>query len=149
MGLFSNLLGQGVDTTLDVGTAVMIPIVAAAFADGSVEDEEVAQVRSICVWSPIYARNSADRDTEIIRKAVRLVENLGAEAACVRAREHLSPALRETAFISAVRMAFSDGNVGHKEQQTIESLLNWLGVEPARGRMLVEAVSVMQHGPNA
>lgn len=149
MGLFSGLMGRGADTSLDVGTAVMIPMVAGMLADGSIDDDEVRQIRSICVWSPIYARNSMDRDTEIILKAIRLVEDLGAQSACEKARDFLSPGLRETAFISAVRLVFSDGHVGQKEQRTVENLVGWLAIAPERARMLVEAVSIMQHTEGA
>ena len=149
MGLFSGLLGKGADTTLDVGTAVMIPMVAGMLADGSIDNDEVRQIRSICVWSPIYAQNTVDRDTEIINKSIRMVQDMGAETACSNARDFLSPALRETAFISAVRLVFSDGRVGHKEQKTVENLVNWLGLDPVRARMLIEAVSIMQHPANA
>lgn len=149
MGLFSGLMGKGTAGPLDAGSGVMIPIVAGMLADGSIDDDEIRQIRSICAWSPIYARNSVDRDTEIILKAIQLVEDIGAEAACERAREALSPALRETAFIFAVRMVFSDGHVGSKEEKVIESLAGWLALDPARARMLVEAVSIMQHPATA
>ena len=148
MGLFSGVSGRTA-VSLDVGTAVMIPMVAAMLADGSIDDDEVRQIRSICVWSPVYARNSADRDTEIILQALRIVEDIGPEAACARARDFLSPALRETAFISAVRLVFSDGHVGQKEEATIESLVSWLNIDATRARMMVEAVAIMQQGPNA
>ncbi|MBN8528057.1 MAG: TerB family tellurite resistance protein [Caulobacterales bacterium] len=149
MGLFSGLLGKGADTALDVATAVMIPMMTAMLADGSVDDDEVRQIRSICIWSPIYARNSMERDTAIIMKAMRLVEDLGAQTACERSREFLTPALRETGFISAVRLVFADSHVGAKEQKTIENLVSWLGIDPERGRMMVEAVSIMQHPATA
>jgi len=149
MGLFSGLLGRGADTTLDVGTAVMIPMVAGMLADGSIDDDEVRQIRAICIFSPIFARNSVDRDTEIIMKAIRIVEDQGAEIACGLAREFLSPALRETAFVNAVKLVFSDGHVGSKEQRTVENLDRWLSLGDGRARMLIEAVSIMQHGANA
>jgi len=127
----------------------MVPMVAGMLADGSIDEAEVRQIRSICVWSPIYASNSTERDTEIILRAIRLVEDQGPEAMCGKARETLSPALRETAFVFAIRLLFSDGHVGHKEQQTAEKLVRWLGLSDDRARMLVEAVSIMQHTADA
>lgn len=145
MGLFSGLRGKGADTTLDLSTAVMVPVVCAMMADGEIDDSEVAQIRSLCAWSPIYARNSADRDTEIILRAIRLVQSEGAEQMCRKASSVLSDGLKETAFIFATRIVFADGHVGTKEQQLVESLAVWLGVQEQRARMLVEAVSIMQH----
>ncbi len=149
VGLFSGLFGQGADTSLDVSTAVMVPMIAAMLADGDIADEEIRQIRSICVWSPIYAHNTGDQDTEIINRAYRLVKDVGAEAMCTKARETLSPALRETAFIFAVRLVFSDEHLGSAERTFIERLVGWLGVTEERSRMLVEAVSIMQHTARA
>lgn len=147
MGLFSGLAGKGAGAgaALDAPTGVMIPIVAVMLADGAIDDEEVRQIRSICAWSPIYLANSMDRDTEIIMRAIRIVEDHGAEAACHKAREALSPGLRETAFVSAVRIVFSDGHVGAAEQRMIENLAQWLQIDSARARMMIETVSIMQH----
>lgn len=145
MGLFAGLFGKGADVGLDVSTAVMVPMIAAMLADGDIADEEIRQIRSICVWSPIYARNSGDQDTDIINRAYRLIKDNGAQMMCEMARDTLSPALRETAFIFAVRMVFSDEHLGQAERAFIEQLVVWLGLTEDRSRMLVEAVSIMQH----
>ena len=145
MGLFSGLLGKGANATLDKITAVMVPVVSAMLADGQIDDDEVMQIRSLCAWSPIYARNSREEDTEIILRAIRLVEDEGAQQMCRKASAVLSPALRETAFLFATRIVFADGHVGSQEQQLLESLVAWLEVDTVRARMLVEAVSIMQH----
>ncbi|HEX8301477.1 tellurite resistance TerB family protein [Sphingomonas sp.] len=149
MGLFSSLMGSAAVPTLDKSTAVMIPMVAAMTSDGDIDDDEIRQIRSICVWSPIYAHNSMDQDTDIILRAIRMIKDLGAEAMCVRAGELLSPALRETAFCFAVRLAFADGFVGTKEQDFVERLMGWLAVDPARAQHVVEVITMMQHGLDA
>lgn len=144
MGLFSGLRGKGAEA-LDIQTAVMVPVVAAMLADGEIDDKEVGQIRSICAWSPIYARNSQDRDTEIILSAIKRVQADGAEVVCRQAADLLSPALRETAFVFAVRMVFADDHVGRSEELLIERLAGWLLLDSARARSFVETVSVMQH----
>ncbi|RYD98133.1 MAG: hypothetical protein EOP61_15890 [Sphingomonadales bacterium] len=149
MGLFSNLMGRGLDAEVDKSTAVMIPMVAAMAADGNIDDDEIAQIRSICVWSPIYATNSRDQDTQIILRALRLVGDHGAEAACTKAAEVLSPALRETSFCFAARIVFADEHVGLREQKFLEDLIPLLGLDAGRARQIVEVVSIMQHPLNA
>lgn len=149
MGLFSGLLGKGTGGALDISVAVMLPMVAAVMADGEAGDDEIRQIRSICAWSPIYARNTMDEDTQIIQRAARIYVDSGAQSACERARDALSPALRETAFIFAVRLVFSDGHIGQGERTFIEQLAGWLALDAARARMLVEAVSIMQHQADA
>lgn len=62
MGLFDKIRSQASRVTLDAQKAVMTVIVAAVKADGNIEDDEVAQIRSLCVWSPIFARNSKEED---------------------------------------------------------------------------------------
>ena len=148
MGLFSGLRGKGTEA-LDVSTAVMVPIVAAMLADGSIDDNEVSQIRSICAWSPIYARNSVEQDTSIIVRAIRMVEDEGSDAMCSKAAALLSPALRETAFVFAVRMVFADGHVGRSEEALVERLAGWLSLDGARAQSFVETVSVMQHAADA
>jgi uncharacterized tellurite resistance protein B-like protein len=148
MGLFSGLRGKGIET-LDLQTAVMVPIVAAMLADGTIEDDEINQIRSICSWSPIYARNTRDQGTEIILRAIKHTKGDAAESMCRQVAELLSPGLRETAFIFAVRMVFSDGHVGQSEEKLIENLVVWLELDGARARSFVETVSVMQHTADA
>lgn len=145
MGLFSGLRGKGVDQSLDVSTAVMAPVVCAMLADGNVDDDEIRQIRSLWVWSPIYARNSAEQDEEIILRALHFVDENGAEAVCRRAATVLSPGLRETAFIFATRVVFADGFIGAKEQEAISAIAGWLEIDERRARTMVEFVSIMQH----
>ena len=64
MGLFSGLKGKGIEA-LNLHSAVMVPIVAAMLADGEIDDDEVDQIRSVCRWSPIYARNTREQDNDI------------------------------------------------------------------------------------
>jgi len=148
VGLFSGLLGKGAEA-LDLQTAVMVPIVAAMLADGSIDNSEINQIRSICAWSPIYARNAVEQDTNIILRAIRFVEQEGAETMTRKAAELLSPALRETSFVFAVRMVFADGHVGRSEEELVERLTDWLSIDAIRARNFVETVSVMQHSANA
>ena len=149
MGLFSGLRGKGVDESIDIPTAVMLPMIAAMTADGDVDDDEVRQIRSICVWSPIYARNTKDQDTQIILRALNLVNDQGADAMCAKAAEVLSPALRQTAFCFAARIVFSDEHVGARERELLERMVAILGIGDERARQIIEVVSIMQHTPDA
>ena len=130
---------------IDVPTAVMIPIVAAMLADGRVEPEELLQIESVCASSPIYERNSSAENDYIISRAGKLIQDHGLDGACQRACQCLSPALRETAFVHAVRVIFSDGYVGQLEREVIDKMISWLEMDRERARMMVDVVSVMQH----
>ena len=149
MNLFRGLKGRGADTDLDVPTAVMVPIVGAMLADGRVEEEELFQIDAICAFSPIFDRNSSFENELLIMRVTRLIEDYGLQQVCDNAARVLSPALRETAFVYAVKVVFSDGHVGRLERDIIEQMTRWLQVDPDRARTMIDVISVMQHPASA
>lgn len=149
MNLFAGLRGKGLGGKIDVQTAVMVPIVAAMIADGRVKDEEMRQIRSVCEFSPIFERNSTAQNEFLIAYASQIIDDKGLEPACKWAGGFLSPALRETAFVHAVRVIFGDGYVGQIEREVVEQMVNWLQIDSSRARMMVEVISVMQHTESA
>jgi tellurite resistance protein len=149
MKLFGGLKGKGADGEIDLQTAVMIPLVVAMLADGRVEDDELMEIHSICASSPVFDRNTKSENESLIAQVTRLVQDDGLEKSCARAKQVLSPALRETAFVHAVRVIFSDGYVGRLEQEVAEQMTAWLEIDPTRARTMIEVVSVMQHPPSA
>lgn len=147
--LFVGLLGKAADSSLDTPTAVMIPIVGAMLADGHVEEEELFEIEAICAFSPIFDRNSIFENELLIVRATRLIEDHGLEEMCRRAAAMLSSGLRETAFVHAVKVIFSDGHVGTLERQIIDDMMGWLEIDPERARLMIEVVSIMQHPATA
>jgi uncharacterized tellurite resistance protein B-like protein len=145
LNLFVGLKGRGADNSLDLQTAVMIPMVAAMLADNRLDDEEFAHIEGICTFSPIYDRNSATENGALIMRAIKLVEDHGIAAMCQNAAAVLPAPLRETAFVFAVRVIFSDGYVGRLEQDVIEKMIEWLSIPPGRARDMIEVVSIMNH----
>jgi tellurite resistance protein len=148
MGLFSSLRGGGSSREIDLQTAVMIPSVSAMLADGSIDDDEIVQIRSICLMSPIYASNSRDEDTRIIVRAIKMIESDGAEQMCGKASEVLPTEMKEAALAFAVLLVMSDGHVSSKEERLIDNLVNWLGVEPSRAEMIVQVSAILRAGGN-
>jgi tellurite resistance protein len=147
--LFAGLLGRGGDEALDIPTAVMVPIVGAMLADGLVEEEELFQIDAVCAFSPIFDRNASYENELLIIRATRLIEDHGLEKMCLRAAAILSPALRETAFVYAVKVIFSDGRYGPVEQAVIGQIRNWLQIGPDRARAFIEVISVMRRNADA
>lgn len=145
MSLFSGFTGSGGQEAFDTHTAVMAPIVAAMLADGRVEQGELRQIRSICASSPIFARNSEAENEFLVSRCVQIIEDVGLAEACSKAAAALSPALRETAFVHALRVVFSDGYVGPLEREVTEQMMDWLRIDHDRARVMTDIVSVMQH----
>lgn len=149
MDLLAKLRGRNAESVDDVPTAVMTPIVAAMLADGRVDEAEVLHVETICATSPIFERNSSVQNERLILHVTRMVEDRGPEAMCKLAAQTLSPALRETAFVYALRVIFSDGYVGEVEREVVERLTDWLTIPEARAAVMIDVASVMQNGVDA
>jgi hypothetical protein len=147
--LFAGLRGRGATEQLDTQTAVMIPIVAAMLADGRAEPEELREIQDICACTPVFERNSREENQFLIFRATKIIEDDGLPAALERATATLTPALRETAYVHAVRVVFSDGYVGKLEKDLLEQMTEWLRIDRDRARMMVEVVSIMHHPSTA
>jgi len=146
---FNGLRGKGAGVDIDVATAVMIPLVAAMLADGYVLEEELLQIHSICTTSPIFERNSQAENEYLISYATKIIEDEGMANACALSARVLTPALRETAFVQAARVIYSDGYVARLEQEVLDQMTDWLGIDHERAHMMVEVVSIMQHPATA
>jgi len=149
MDLLAKLRGRSGENVDDVPTAVITPIVAAMLADGRVDEAEVLHVETICATSPIFERNSSVQNERLILHVTRMVEDRGPESMCRKAAAVLSPALRETAFIYALRVIFSDGYVGDLEREVVSKLTDWLGIPEDRAAVMIDVASVMQNGVDA
>jgi uncharacterized tellurite resistance protein B-like protein len=100
MGLFDSFRANS-EPEFDTQRAVMTIVISAQLADGEVDDEELARMRSMCARSPIFSNNSKQQDDRVIEFALRVMRQLG-EDAVARAAVALPPPLRETAFAFAV-----------------------------------------------
>ncbi len=140
MGLFDSFRSQ-VTPSFNVQQAIMMIVVAAVMADGEVADEEIMRIRSMCSLSPIYANNSGEQDTAVIRFAANVFTQMG-EQAITEAARVLHPELRETAFAFACDMVLADGLVGQKEEKFLTSLMNNLEISENSGKTLVWATLV-------
>lgn len=120
MGIFDKLRSAGTPA-FDVQRAIMTIVVAAVKADGSVSEEEIYRIRSMCARSQIFAANSKEKDDSIITFADGVTDQLGATAV-----DHASAALpqelRETAFAFACDMVLADGIVSSQEEQYLTGL---------------------------
>lgn len=140
MGLFDSFRSE-VTPNFNPQQAIMTIVIAAVMADGEVADEEVARIRSMCLLSPIFASNSHDQDLALIRHAINVNGQMGAQAVS-GAAEVLTPELRETAFAFACDMVLADGLVGQSEEAFLNSLMSRLGISENAGRGLVWATLV-------
>lgn len=144
MGLFDSLRAKPAPQ-FDTQRAVMTIVIAALAADGDVDDEEVARMRSMCARSPIFARNSKQEDDRVIDFALASVRQMGSDA-IARAAEALTPPLRETAFAFAVEIVMADGHVGPQEEVFIDRLASLLGVDEGLARAVIGVTAIRSRG---
>lgn len=129
MGLFSKALGGGNSNfSWTVQHSIMVVVVSAICADGSVSDTEVDRLRSMLARSPIYCDNSVAEDDRLIDFALDLYRQQG-DAALTEAARHLEQPLRETAFAFACEMVFADGMIGPDEERFVDHLCRELGID--------------------
>ncbi len=119
----------------------MAVALAAVMADGDISDQEVARVRAMCALSPIFSRNTADEDLEVIRFVSNANSQLGREA-IVQASEFPSQELRETAFAFASDMILADGIVGNEERDFLGEIVGVLGIPDDVGDAVLQATII-------
>jgi tellurite resistance protein len=140
MGLFDGFRGP-TEKKLSADEAIMTVVLGAIMADGEVDDDEVTRLKAMCVLSPIYARNTSERDRNIVQRALNQVSQDG-EQAMRRAAAALSPALRETAFAFACDMVLADGVLASSEERFVEQLAETLELAPALARAIVQVTLI-------
>jgi tellurite resistance protein len=140
MGLFDGFRGP-TEKKLSADEAIMTVVLGAIMADGEVDDDEVTRLKAMCVLSPIYARNTSERDRNIVQRALNQVSQDG-EQAMRRAAAALSPALRETAFAFACDMVLADGVLAPSEERFVEQLAETLELAPALARAIVQVTLI-------
>lgn len=144
MGLFDSFRAKAAPQ-FDTQRAVMTIVISALAADGEVDDEEVARMRSMCARSPIFAKNSKQEDDRVIDFALAAVRQMGSDA-IVRASEALTPPLRETAFAFAVEIVMADGHVGRQEEAFIDQLAKLLEIDEGLARAVIGVTAVRSRG---
>jgi uncharacterized tellurite resistance protein B-like protein len=121
--------------------AIMTVVIAAIKADGSVSDEEVGRLRSMCARSPIFASNSKQKDDALFVFAPNVTDQLG-PGAIQKAAEALKPELRETAFACATEMVLADGMVAESEEAFMSRLAGILGINEDLGRAVIAVTMI-------
>lgn len=144
MGLFDSFRAKSAPQ-FDPQRAVMTIVISALAADGEVDDEEVARMRSMCARSPLFARNSNQEDDRVIDFALGCIRQLG-QGSLSQAAAALSPALRETAFAFAVEIVMADGQVGPQEESFIDELSRTLAIDDGLARAVIAVTAIRARG---
>ena len=144
MGLFDSFRAKSAPE-FDTQRAVMTIVISAVAADGEVDAEEVARMRTMCARSPIFCDNSEQQDDRLIDFALGAMRQLGGDAVA-RAAAVLTQPLRETAFAFAVEVVLADGTVGAQEEAFIDRLTNLLEIDDGLARAVIAVTAIRARG---
>ncbi len=144
MGLFDSFRAKSAPE-FDAQRGVMTIVVAAIAADGGIDDEEVARLRSMCARSPLFSENSKEQDDRLIDFALGAMRQLGNDA-LARAAAALAQPLRETAFAFAVEIVLADGSVDAEEEALIDHLASILEINDGLARAVIAVTAIRARG---
>lgn len=148
MALFSRLRGGSApDTT--IARAVLAPAVLTMAADGRIDDSETMQITNLCMFSPIFAPLGGKVVADLIKSILQDLGKRGADAVITECGQTLSPALRETAFCYAMRVAMADGVLDEAEKTVLGGTASRLMLDEATFGKIVDVVAMMQRPATA
>ncbi len=145
--LFADLKGKGIDDTLDLPVAMLVPMVVMMWADQKKHDAETELIHAICNTSPIFLKPTHRQVDEWITAADKVLHESGGdnEKACVRAKQALTKPLQQTSYAFAVQMLFADEKVTSEEKDRAEQMAKWLDVDRDLAGDIVRVVSILRH----
>lgn len=109
-------------------TLLALAIGCMAFADGTNDPSDVAIIKTFAATLPEFANGSFTQpwiqSTKILKK------HKGSINACINELKNLStPNLKKKAFIFAVDIAFSTGDINKNEEKVLDKMKAALGID--------------------
>ena len=127
--------------------AVATPAVSTMIADDELSAPELRQFGNLCAFSPIFAGFDEAARSRIVSEIIVDLKRHGAAKAIKAAAEALSPALRETAFCFAARIALADGRLAGEEKTAIEQIAALMAVDDGVVEKILAVIAMLQRGP--
>jgi len=149
MALFSKLRGVGSSPDTTIPRAVLAPAVLTMAADGSIDDSEILQLSNLCMFSPIYEPVGSKGVGDLVKDILQDLGKRGAESVIRDAADTLSPALRETAFCFAMRVAMADGVLDEGEKDALAGTASLMQLDQDAFGKIVDVVGMMQRPATA
>ncbi len=150
MGLFSNLRKAQATPNHEVtARAVVTPAIFIMHVDGSVDDAEIAQLVNSCSFSPIFAPIPGQRTKALLNEVLGDFAARSPSVVIGEAISTLSPALRETALLFAMRIALADGRLDDNEQAVLVKLSQDMGISQSTTEAMFAVVTMLQRSADA
>lgn len=132
------------EADLRLPRAVLAPSVLTMAADGSVAPEEMAMLRNLCGFSPIYAPLPDTLVQQVIEEILTELKIAGADDVIAACAAVLTPEMRETAYCFAMRVAMVDGVLAHREKQALAEVANRFDMPDATVDKIIDVVAMLQ-----
>ncbi|MEM8595151.1 MAG: tellurite resistance TerB family protein [Pseudomonadota bacterium] len=149
MNLMERLRAAGRLSDRTLQRNVLTAAISTMVADGAVDRIERKLLRDMLVPSPLFAGVSEGEIEAIQLEVLDAIEARGHQAVIAEASAALSPALRETALLFAMRIAFIDGVADQGEINSLEQKAAAMGISDAIFDGFAKAVIALQRGPSA
>ncbi|MEO0939821.1 MAG: tellurite resistance TerB family protein [Pseudomonadota bacterium] len=149
MALFSRLRGGSSAPDTTIARAVLAPAVLTMAADGSIDQSETTQLANMCMFSPIFAPLGGDGVSKLIADILTDLQKRGADAVITEAVQTLSPALRETSFCFAMRVAMADGVMDEGEKNALSGTASRMELPQEVFQQIITVVGMMQRPATA
>jgi tellurite resistance protein len=139
MGLFSRLTGKQPEKKSSDDQLLFHSMICMAAADGVLEESEIATVEAFFLSLPEFRsldfRGLLDNTNKLFNKNGGVAESVK-ELSGIE-----SPAVRKKAFILAVDVALSSGDVDQSEDQMLDAMQRILNVDDQFAGKVIEVLS--------
>ncbi|HEX2527514.1 MAG TPA: tellurite resistance TerB family protein [Geminicoccus sp.] len=111
--------------------ALVSTMVLIAAAEGEMTDAELGMIGRLVSTLPVFKDFDRESITEIGRHvALLLQKSRGVDELINDIKDSLDKPLRETAYLLACDVAAADGTAGQEELEVLQSMRDWLELEP-------------------
>ena len=144
MGLFSKLMGTTPAKAPTDDVLLLHSIFCIAAADGTIEDAEDEMIRAYANTLPEFRDMDGDEFNKAMEQSSKISHkyNRDMKSSLVVLNEIQSEAVRNKAFVLAVDIAMSSGDVDESEEEMLEAMQRILRIDDALATKIIEVIAL-------
>lgn len=144
MGLLGKFLGSTPAKAPTDDVLLLHSIFCMAAADGSIEDSEDEMIRAYANTLPEFRDMDGSEFNKAMEASIKIAHkhNRDMKSSLVVLNEIKSDAVRKKAFVLAVDIAMSSGDVDESEEEMLEAMQRILKIDDALASKIIEVISL-------
>jgi uncharacterized tellurite resistance protein B-like protein len=144
MGLLGKFLGTTPAKAPTDDVLLLHSIFCMAAADGSIEDAEDEMIRAYANTLPEFRDMDGHEFQKAIEASIKIAHkhNRDMKSSLVVLNDIQSEAVRKKAFVLAVDIAMSSGDIDESEEEMLEAMKRILKIEDALADKIIEVISL-------